>query len=44
MSILPACMSVHYVYASAFTVQKRALDPLKLELQVIVSCLVGAGY
>lgn len=38
MSVLPASM---YVYHG--TVQKRKLDLLGLEFQMVVSCRVGAG-
>ena len=42
VGVLPACMPVFGV-CSALEGQKRALDPLKLELQVIVSHHMGAG-
>ena len=42
MSILLVCMSVH-IHAGATGSQKRALDPLKMELQTVVSCHVVAG-
>lgn len=39
------CMSILHVphTRSARGVQKRALDPVELELQMTVNCLVGAG-
>lgn len=36
-------LSVHYVVPGAPGSQKIALDLLKLELQVVVSCYVAAG-
>lgn len=41
MSVLRACMYEHYMLA--WGVQKKGSNPLELELQVIVSCHVGAG-
>ena len=35
------CMYVHHMCARACRDQKRALGILELELQVVVSCLVG---
>lgn len=35
VGVMPACISVYH--------QKRASDSLELELQMIVSCHVGAG-
>lgn len=43
IGISPACMSVHLHACSAGGSQKRAPDLGGLELQVIVSCYVGAG-
>jgi hypothetical protein len=42
VDILLACMSVQHVHL-ALGGQKRTSDPLRLELQMIVSCHVGAG-
>lgn len=39
MNVLPACMSVHCVLRD----QKRASDPLGLDLQMAMCCHVGAG-
>lgn len=35
-----ACLSVHHMYAGARGGQKGALDPLGLQLQMLVSCLM----
>lgn len=43
VGILPTRVSVHHVHACAGGDQKRALDFLELELQMITSCRVGAG-
>ena len=44
MGVLPACMSMHYVHIpGALRGQKRVLDPLRLELQLVVSLCVLAG-
>lgn len=33
------CVRVHaHMYAGVYTGQKRALDPLELALQVVISC------
>lgn len=37
---LPACMSVYHLY-NAHKDQRRALDPLELDLQVVMNSLVG---
>jgi hypothetical protein len=39
MSVLPICM--YHMWACACGVQKQALDPLELELGMIVSHCVG---
>ena len=41
LGVLPACISVHHMCAWCLQRQKRALDPLRLELQIIVGCHVG---
>lgn len=43
MGILFACTSVHHVYCGACGGQATVLDPLKLELQMVVNYYVGAG-
>lgn len=44
MCVLPTCMSyVPHVYLCTGRDQKRASDPLKLELQMVVSHHTGAG-
>lgn len=35
---LPDCLYVYYVYVGAYIVQMKEYEPLKLELQVTVSC------
>jgi hypothetical protein len=40
---MPECMSVYHVCAVALRDQKRVLEPLKSELQTVVSHRVGAG-
>ena len=42
VGVLLACMSIIYV-SGAHEDQKRASDPLELELQTVVSHHVGAG-
>lgn len=42
-SILPACMSAYHMCAGAQVNQKRVLDPLDLELQMVVRYHVGSG-
>lgn len=37
------CMSILSAYVSVHHVQERALDPLKLEVQKVISHCVGAG-
>lgn len=39
---LHVCLCIRHL-SGALGGQKRALDPLKLELQMVVSCHVGAG-
>ena len=39
MNVLPACMFLYHMYAGAHGGQKRALDPLELELQIILSAM-----
>jgi hypothetical protein len=41
MGILPTYISVPSI-CSTHGNQKRAMDPLKLELNIVVDCLVGA--
>ena len=41
MSVLPICLSVCHAHARGS--QKRSLDPLELQLEMVVSCHVGAG-
>lgn len=43
MDVLPAGMSVHHLYAWCPWSPKRVSGPLRLELQTVVSHLVGAG-
>jgi hypothetical protein len=42
MNILPTCVSITVCMVSAHRIQKRALDPLESELQMVVSDSVGA--
>lgn len=42
MDVLPECMSVDHIVPGASQSQKRALSPLELELQRVVS-YAGAG-
>ena len=42
MCVLPVFMDVNYTHCSVHVGQKRALDPLELDLQKIVSCYVSA--
>lgn len=38
------CMSVYHMYVSgACRGQKKASDPVELELQMVMSCHVGSG-
>lgn len=37
MCICPTCIYVHHIHAGE-------LNPLGLELQMVVKCYVGAGY
>lgn len=41
MSVLSTCMYVHTCVPSAISGQRRALDPLGLELKMVMSCHVG---
>lgn len=41
MDVLSTHMIVYHM--CAFRDQKKALDPLELELQMLVSCRVGTG-
>lgn len=43
LGILPACMFMYHVRASACGGQKMMLDSLRRELHTAVSCSVGAG-
>ena len=43
MSVLPECVSVSICIPSACGGQKKALDPLELELQMVVSCHADSG-
>ena len=43
MSVLPACMYVHHMYASCHSIQKIVSDPLELKLWMVMSCHVGDG-
>lgn len=44
VGVLPACVSICTACAcSARGGQKRALDPLKLEVQMIIICYVGVA-
>jgi hypothetical protein len=43
IGVLPACIYVHHVFSWYLWGQKRASDPLELELQPVVSHLVAAG-
>lgn len=40
-SVLHACIAVHYMHAWYPWRRQRAVDPLEVELQMIVSCLIG---
>ena len=42
IGVLLACMSVYYV-SGAHGGQKRVLNPLGLESQIVVNCHVGVG-
>lgn len=42
MVILAACISLYHVHATHGS-QKRALNHLELELQMIINCYVGSG-
>ena len=37
---VPACLYVHCMCAGAPEARKRVLDPLELELQTVVSCMM----
>lgn len=43
VSVSPECMSVHHLWAGTHGDQKRVLNPLGLELQVVISYHVSAG-
>ena len=43
MNVLPACISVHHCVLCTYRGQKQASESLELELQITVSCHVGAG-
>ena len=43
MDIASECMFVHHVCAWCIQSQKRVLDPLGLELKMVVSLCVDAG-
>ena len=43
MGILSACISLHTCMNGDCRSWKKAVDPLELELQMFVSCHVGAG-
>lgn len=43
ISIVLACMSVSSYVCSSYGGQKRALNPLGLQLQTVVSYVIGAG-
>ena len=38
MSVLPACMSMYQCVPGTYGSQKRALVPLEMNLQMVVSC------
>lgn len=40
---LPKYMSIHCMHELPVEARRRALDPLKTELQTVVSCVMGAG-
>lgn len=42
VDILAACISLYHVHATHGS-QKRALNHLELELQMIINCYVGSG-
>jgi hypothetical protein len=42
VSIQPACVSVCYCMPGACGGQKRVLDALELELEMVVSCHMGS--
>jgi hypothetical protein len=42
IGVFPVCLSVHYVCFSACRSERSTLDSLRLELQTVVSCNVGA--
>lgn len=44
MGVVPACMSLHLMCASALRGQKRVLDPLGLVLELVVSHHMNAGF
>lgn len=43
MNILPTCKKVHHVHSGTCRIQKKVLDPLKLELESIVNHHMGAS-
>ena len=43
MGVLTACMSIYQEHPGVLEDQKRALDPMELELPVVASCHVDAG-
>ena len=43
MGVLPACMSVYHMYAEPKEAKDRVLDPLGLELDMVMSDHVGPG-
>jgi hypothetical protein len=43
VDISPACMFVYHLYACNCSGQKRAVDPLELEVQTAVSHYTDAG-
>lgn len=43
MGVLPACMSVCHMHGDTHQGQKKALNPLELNSQVVVSYSVGPG-
>jgi hypothetical protein len=43
MGVLPACLSTVCVLGGHWGGQKKAVDSQKLELQIVLSCHVGAS-
>lgn len=41
--VLPACRYMYHIHAILTKASKSVLDPLELELQMIVRCHVGMG-